>query len=392
MTELLKIYYHRLFPYTSYIKWLSYGNPDYLAKREFSFTLQDDIYLRYKSFSNVDEFKKELKAVNPFKIDIGAVYSAKPKDHKSYKSSNFSAQEREVVFDIDMTDYDDVRYCCSEAKICELCWVFMKIAVKVIDTALRKDFGFKHLLWVYSGRRGVHCWVADESARKLSNQGRGAVADYLSLVVGGDSQSKKVNLPNLHPSIKRSVDIVSKYFAELMVNSQDFMGTEEKYKKVLSMMPPNTIQDKLLEEWEGRTDSSSVRWNRIKAAWAEHTKKKKVLPNDNALYEVVLQLCYPRLDVNVTKGVNHLLKSPFSIHPKTGRLCVPFLAKDVDTFDPFTVPVLSDLCKELDAWSGDNVVPDYTKTSMKSSVELFKEFARQCGGVKEENKENGMDW
>ena len=40
----------------------------------------------------MDEFKKELKAVNPFKIDIGAVYSAKPKDHKSYKSSNFSAQ------------------------------------------------------------------------------------------------------------------------------------------------------------------------------------------------------------------------------------------------------------------------------------------------------------
>lgn len=65
--------------------------------------------------------------------------------------------------------------------------------VEVTDAGLRQDFGFKHILWVYSGRRGVHCWVADDAARALTNEGRSAVADYFSVVAGNDNQAKKVS-------------------------------------------------------------------------------------------------------------------------------------------------------------------------------------------------------
>lgn len=58
----------------------------------------------------------------------------------------------------------------------------MTVAIKTVHAALQEDFGYKHIMWVYSGRRGVHCWVSDERARKLSNEGRKAVINFLNVV------------------------------------------------------------------------------------------------------------------------------------------------------------------------------------------------------------------
>ena len=47
----------------------------YFGRREFSFTLDNDIYLRFQSFNSAFELENSIKEKCPFKIDIGPVYS-----------------------------------------------------------------------------------------------------------------------------------------------------------------------------------------------------------------------------------------------------------------------------------------------------------------------------
>jgi DNA primase small subunit len=187
--ELLAMYYSRLFPFHLMFDWLSYDptgtcSEKLFARREFSFTIDvggEEIYIRYQSYTKQADFQAAILQRKPMKIDIGAVFSHPPKDHKAI-AHGFQTEQRELVFDIDLTDYDEVRHCgCAGASICTKCWQMMTMAVKVMEKGLREDFGFKHIAWFYSGRRGVHAWVCDETARTLSNEARSAVASYFEV-------------------------------------------------------------------------------------------------------------------------------------------------------------------------------------------------------------------
>ena len=48
---------------------------DFLAKREFSFTMEGDIYIRYLSFRDEDDIRSWIQKKQPHKIDIGAMYT-----------------------------------------------------------------------------------------------------------------------------------------------------------------------------------------------------------------------------------------------------------------------------------------------------------------------------
>ena len=134
-----------------------------------------------------------------------------------------------------------------------------------------------------------------------------------------------------------------------------------------------------------------------------------------AKQDVVLEYTYPRLDIEVSKKLNHLLKSPFVVHPGTGRVCVPIDTRRLDAFDPLAVPTVQGLLAEIDTWAADAAavkndddaaaassaknMQDWEKTSLKSYVDYFRSFVlalmkdERDPKVKREREEaEGMDF
>lgn len=94
----------------------------------------------------------------------------------------------------------------------------------------------------------------------------------------------------------------------------------------------------------------------------------------HTLEDIVLQYTYPRLDAEVSKHRNHLLKAPFCIHPKTGRVCVPVDPATIERFNPEEVPTVNQLLNELDsaiieATPGEHHSGKILLTVLKSSNE-----------------------
>lgn len=409
--NLMLQFYSRLFPFRQLFHWLNHSpkpGPDF-GNREFALTLPNDAYLRYQSYPTADLLRKDILRLNPSRFEIGPVYTTNPRDRKTLrKSSMFKPLSKEIVFDIDLTDYDDIRSCCTKANICEKCWTFATMAIKVVDVALRDDFGFEHIMWVYSGRRGVHAWISDKEARELDDDKRRAITGYFEVLKGGAQGARRVNLKRpLHPHVTRSLAILKPYFQNSILGDQEPFLTEAGQERLLQLLPDKTLNDALRKKWSSSPDRSSVRkWadiDSLAATGVSKTLDTKALME--AKQDILLEYTYPRLDVEVGKKRIHLLKSPFVVHPATGRVCVPITTdgdmQRAEAFDPFSVPKVTDLLKEVDQFSSANEeikpeadgfvedgstmrkLSDWEKTSLKPFVEMFEGFVKTL--LKSEN-------
>ena len=95
--------------------------------------------------------------------------------------------------------------------------------------------------------------------------------------------------------------------------------------KVLALILDDDLRGELTAIMPTKKNSTE-RWNAMNdhiSSYLEKRNKERNKPRPKTsmsiLHEIMIQYAYPRLDIAVTKGLNHLLKSPFCVHPKTGK-------------------------------------------------------------------------
>lgn len=165
----------------------------------------------------------------------------------------------------------------------------------------------------------------------------------------------------------RAYRLLEPLFEDIILgpDGQGIFCEKKQWAKLLDMVPDEDLRVQLNTRWSAPSNDSTPRekWmelvdgvekiltknqsNNKRQSVGNDQRKRNLFELKTCLQEIVFAYLYPRLDANVSKQRNHLLKSPFAVHPKTGRVCVPVDATAIEAFDPFTVPTLGQLQEEL---------------------------------------------
>ena len=190
------------------------------------------------------------------------------------------------------------------------------------------------------------------------------------------------------------------HFQQDVLQTQDPWASSEKAERLLQLLPDKALNEALRKKWDAAPGrSSSSKWADIDVL--AKTGSSKALDGKallEAKQDIVLEYTYPRLDVEVSKKQIHLLKSPFVIHPGTGRVCVPIDTRILASFDPLGVPTVTELLEEIDEFDGRSTkseshamqTQDYEKTRLKPYVDFFRAYVasllKDGKGVKRERE------
>jgi len=391
--------------------------------RNFVFVLPDDkggepIVSMYKSFRTPVELQDAFREQPPLRVEIGSrgfepssMMPVVAEKLASRGDSNpYAMHTKELVFDVDITEWNDLRDCgCIQIKsrelcprcgksltfdselmerygycecgkqpsqLCSRCWCYVKASMVIMNYILSQRLGYKEVLFVFSGSKGYHCWVFDDDVKYYSEAERAAIVNYF---VPWADKKRRALKDEVNPILGEVQDgFLEGLFLETIVASELFTLLRRKQNLHLNKLleikrrSPEvreqfvTLFDAaFIEKW-----SSLKAWNQVKAfIHAYFPQYEATIYVRRILYAYM----FPRIDVPVTAQIKHLIKLPYSLHQTTKLISTPILSYELLSFDPSSCPNVaeSDLIEQSMRETESEV--DFMRNSLNN---LY--YCREC--------------
>jgi DNA primase small subunit len=251
---------------------------------------------------------------------------------------------KEMIFDIDITDYD--RFCsCREVKrVCRTCWLHMEGTCLILNDILTSRYGVKqeNIMWIFSGGKGVHCFVNDSRMLKMSESQRMNLYNDIHVDHRDDyiTHCNKYHYEQAYsPQLLESLREL--FQRQVLCGKRNLLSSApefeahilKKFARYYSQSFHGMVRDRwrsIQEDHSMKDDEKSLR------KWLFLEQFELSQPNGGgglkpSLY-IILSLYYPMID-KAPLRLSHLIKLPFSIHTKTGKISLPVNQQVILNYD-----------------------------------------------------------
>ncbi|MFW9928237.1 MAG: DNA primase catalytic subunit PriS [Candidatus Thorarchaeota archaeon] len=325
--EKLKEYYRTEFSLNDALKIIT---KEQFANREWGFLDINGHFDRNFSFASPDKLIDYIKESVPRSIYVGAIYSEGPDNFQKRSIHDVEWIRKELVFDLDLNEYDDVRPCSCRGKyqICDKCWELVKTAANWINETMIEDFGVSkdNINWVFSGRRGVHAWITEFEMMELDNEQRTAIIDYLTLFKGRGKEVRLLEDPYDYPINLRArinTEIYIPFLRECTIQQLLSLGlSKERALFILEQRDKQGIDQLFLSKY--------IFLDKVSLERLHITD----FPSRRAIEEGIIIQWGPRIDAAVSKDMRRILRLPGSIHGDTGKRVRLLEEDELEYFSP----------------------------------------------------------
>lgn len=339
-----------------YYRWDD-GGVDLISEREIGFIPFFGTMIRHRAVSNMNGLAHFVRRNVPRHIYYSSAYYRKP-DEKIMKDKEWKGAE--LIFDLDADHIEGA----EKMSYVEILAEVKKHTERLIFKFLMDELGFqeKDLKLFFSGGRGYHVHVVEDSVYPLASDARREIANYIrgeGISVFDFKRSMQDSSGRL-TGWKKTVDGEVCNFYSGLIDDPEKQETVHRILGNSRSVPPYLANQKKATEVAGNLKKNDV------FSMPGAIKYRLMDQNDDKVLAYLLNKVKREyqceIDEPVTTDIHRLIRLPYSLHGKTGLMVKPVDINDLKNFNPLN----------------DAIAPSFSGS--ESRVNILRNFRMEFSG------------